>query len=65
MAFLTNIPLYAVFILLKLYRLIRVKITKNKKKKSLEKTTYEETVKLKDPSTEKESSSDISSSQAI
>jgi hypothetical protein len=42
-------------------------MTKNKnKKKSLENTTYEETVKLKDPSTEKESSnSDISSSQAI
>ena len=47
-AFLTNIPLYAVFIVLKLYRIISEHLKKKKKERNAKKAVYEETVKLKD-----------------
>jgi hypothetical protein len=64
-AFLTNIPLYAVFISLKVFRLIREKFYRNKKeKKTPEKTSYEETVKLKEAELEVENS-DVLTCQSI
>ena len=64
-AFLTNIPLYVVFILLKVFRLIREKFDRNKKeKKTDEKTSYEETVKLKEAELDVENG-DVSTCQPI
>lgn len=64
-AFLTNIPLYAIFISLKVFRLIREKFDRNKKeKKTHEKTSYEETVKLKEAELEVENG-DVSTCQPI
>ena len=64
-AFLTNIPLYAVFLSLKVFRLIRDKLNKSKnEKKALEKDDYEETVKLKDSINDKENG-DVSVGQPI